>query len=746
MRTLLPFLAFALLGCFRSSSIDGDAGSGSDAGLESDAGVGDAGSDAGVACDDSDPCTRDVVVDGRCAHEPVSGVRCDDGDACTVDDVCEVGVCAGVAAAGELLSVLEPRYRGPGRAVGDDRYLFLTPGDPSTLRLVRVVGGRFTSLHELEVAERLGDVEWLADDLVSLRANDGARLASLDGDRIRLRGSLPVSARLGEVALAGDRAWACVALDWLSAVLVEFDVSDLDAPVELGEVGTSCVSVVADDPADGAFVARQLGNVQRLTPRPGTTSTLTDLGFEAEALHVGHGYLSATSLDAVRLVRASDGVLVGEVASGDGYLMRSARMTSLGLETWVDAYRDGFVLELVVHDVRPGATPPIVERSRERVADANGALGATRWGSHEQGYRHGDRLFVLDDAAPHAREIVDPERSWPGGLRVEGTEVVLRGNRTTARIDVSDPRAPRVIGGGLHGGAEDVVALDLEDSALHPDRWRGGILDAVEGLPILASPPADLVVRRFDAADRAVDAARHDLGLGGDSTRHDRLHLRGEHLYRTSWARGAARGAVVERWLAADLAGGETPEPWRLEIAPLEGSFSAWAKLHDEDAIAFATELGAESVVYLQPLGGGEPLGTTLALRVNDVAVSEGRVLVMAAEPREDSQTEELHVVVLERRGDALVEVARRVWDVARGAVTQRQILSFDGDVSYLHVASYEEVGSELLAIRVDELHGAVGRWALPLLGVVEGFEETSFGPVLSRGDMLVVAAPWCGE
>ena len=50
-------------------------------------------------CDDSNPCTDDLCVDGRCENTPgVGGTACDDGLFCTTDDVCDgAGACSGGA-------------------------------------------------------------------------------------------------------------------------------------------------------------------------------------------------------------------------------------------------------------------------------------------------------------------------------------------------------------------------------------------------------------------------------------------------------------------------------------------------------------------------------------------------------------------------------------------------------------------------------------------------------------------------
>ncbi len=47
-------------------------------------------------CDDGNPCTDDVCVDGGCLF-PNNTTACDDGDACTENDACSDAVCAGMA-------------------------------------------------------------------------------------------------------------------------------------------------------------------------------------------------------------------------------------------------------------------------------------------------------------------------------------------------------------------------------------------------------------------------------------------------------------------------------------------------------------------------------------------------------------------------------------------------------------------------------------------------------------------------
>jgi hypothetical protein len=45
-------------------------------------------------CDDGDPCTDDLCVNGRCRHE-ANTAACDDGEPCTVGDRCQAGLCQG---------------------------------------------------------------------------------------------------------------------------------------------------------------------------------------------------------------------------------------------------------------------------------------------------------------------------------------------------------------------------------------------------------------------------------------------------------------------------------------------------------------------------------------------------------------------------------------------------------------------------------------------------------------------------
>ena len=47
-------------------------------------------------CDDGNPCTDSVCVNGECIHQPLVGVSCDDGNACSAGDVClATGGCLG---------------------------------------------------------------------------------------------------------------------------------------------------------------------------------------------------------------------------------------------------------------------------------------------------------------------------------------------------------------------------------------------------------------------------------------------------------------------------------------------------------------------------------------------------------------------------------------------------------------------------------------------------------------------------
>jgi hypothetical protein len=53
-------------------------------------------------CEDGNPCTSDACAKatGVCSHQMLAGLGCDDGSKCTVGDLCQKGVCTGVAQLG----------------------------------------------------------------------------------------------------------------------------------------------------------------------------------------------------------------------------------------------------------------------------------------------------------------------------------------------------------------------------------------------------------------------------------------------------------------------------------------------------------------------------------------------------------------------------------------------------------------------------------------------------------------------
>ena len=54
------------------------------------------------ACDDGKPCTKDLCLDGGCAHKPAVNAPCSDGKPCTGEDRCDAkGVCSGKVQCGD---------------------------------------------------------------------------------------------------------------------------------------------------------------------------------------------------------------------------------------------------------------------------------------------------------------------------------------------------------------------------------------------------------------------------------------------------------------------------------------------------------------------------------------------------------------------------------------------------------------------------------------------------------------------
>ena len=143
-----------------------------DAGLEDviapDGSVPDGGA---PACDDGDPCTSDVAVDGACVHTVApDGTPCNDGLRCTGDDRCTAGVCRGseltphVQARGHFIGFgAAPNedghpLNGLGEFVSDERMLFLDSIGPtsSALSLVQITPTGLTRLDTKEIDVSFG--------------------------------------------------------------------------------------------------------------------------------------------------------------------------------------------------------------------------------------------------------------------------------------------------------------------------------------------------------------------------------------------------------------------------------------------------------------------------------------------------------------------------------------------------------------------------------------------------------------
>lgn len=755
------FVSCLLVGCSESGAVG--------LGPPNPSGAPDAGDptpDGGSApsCDDGDPCSDDRWVAGACVHEPVAeGSACDDGDPCTHADVCREGICRGAAGAEgppRVLSIARPRFRSAGRAVGRDRFLFATREGPGAGRtfvvLTRADADGFDVLDEQELSEPPRDFISLAPDLAAVLTPSGAQLVDLSGDRLVLRGRVTTGAPPTSGAFGGGRFFLCVASDWLSSDLFEFDATDLDAPRALGTNpdAAGCLTVTAASLDRGAYATTFPSRLVRLTPRPSGISTVEVLSASAEAVHSHAGFLTlATGGAGVRLVRERDLAEVGAVRAA---WVRSARHTSRGLEIYV---QETDTLELVVYEVDVGGSPSLRSISRETVSVGTSITGqAGGWGSHNDGLRIFERnqVFVLDDAPPFLREIQDPDSSWPGSLYVQGTDVFLRDAHRAVRIDASDPAAPRSIAGGLHGGSRSAVALEFDGAravGLFGDQFRRGVLgvvDDVDTFRVESFPEAPLVARRMGLGQRAVDFATHDLGFSEVVGRRDRLSLVGESVYRLQRPREGARQARLDRWWATDFLAAPRPPPVETRIirSPSGDRLDVFARRHDDAALAFSTrpEDGG-SAIYWSPLAGpSDPIGPfKVPWEVVDLASHGDRVFALGVD-RVANVDRVVFLLSLERSGDELRALGARSWAPSQTIVGGRRILGFDGQFVYLNFldGSPERAGNALIGLRVTDLEGALADYPLPDAPVADAFEVAPWGLVLAADETLVIAEPWC--
>lgn len=747
-RSLPAFVAVAavttsMCGCFAShlgrSSGDEDAAVEPLADASIDLGV----DGAHVDCDDGDPCTVERIVGGRCQVEPApDGTTCDDGDSCTGADRCEAGVCTGDAAEGEIVSTLTPRFQNGGTGVGAERFVFFrNTGDTSELFLVRAMAERFEVLDELALSEAVSSVESLGDDIAVYTTPTGGGLLELGSNRLQPRGTYHVGGRTREVAITRDRLWVCVAPDWLTTVLHEYALEDLDAPRRIASGEThGCGSVVASTDGTHAYLADAASRVHRLRSRDTGPATVEPLGVDAEALHVGRGHLVTATQREVALRREADGSVIGRVQGTFG----SARYTGRGLEIYGATDAHPGETGLSVHTVEGGT---LVERSWEAI-EPDPPRGVARWVSHDDALRSSGRLFVLESTAPHLREVTDPGVGWPGQAIVEGRSILLRDEGRTVRVDASDPTAPEVVSGGPLVGRH---VLGLERG---PDGRTSLHAAAVALDSLLLSNPVwtpswvELAARVVEPDREVRELASFTIPL--DARRRERLSLAGDHLYQATMARAGDAPLRVRRWPVEDLLEG------RMEAGfdrtwPDVTDVSMLARIHGDDALAVGHrqhgDSEADSRITWLSLTSDELATFELpGWGVLDLAVEGERVLVMAARFMGTSSSQDSLVLSLRRDGDRLVEVGRVEWSWGHSALP-RQVLAFDGRVAYLQFGnglSETFDGNTIVALRFEDVAGPRAHYRLPAPGLLQSFLETDIGLVLSRSDVLHLARPWC--
>jgi len=743
-------------GCARSVTVGGGANDAGAPAAPRDAAPARDGGAPPLPCDDGDPCTVGRAGPRGCVFEPApDGTACDDGDPCTYGDRCEAGTCRATADAPRVLAIHRPALRGSGTSVGGGRFLYASPRDGGAeLLLVRVAASGFDEVARATVPEAVRSIESLGPDLVALHFAAGGQLVRLDGDALSLLGRFEVAGRTLEVALAGDRLFVCVALDWLSTELVELDAAELGDLRRVGVPTTSCRSVVAGSTGAHAFVTDPREGLRRLTPRPRAVAAVEDFGPPGDALHAAGGILTSTTARQVRLLRESDGAPLASRVLAPARI-RSARTTARGVEVFVQG---ADTLDLVVHD-RVG--DGLVERARESLGAVGAVSGAAAtWVSSDEGFRLGEagRVFFLNASPPYLREVVDPDLAWPAGLRVEGDRVLLRDATRAVALDASDPRRLVSTASGLHGGASDRVTLERTDEGalLVADAARRVRPQLVEDeRPPIGPwlPGATVALRSFGPGQTATDRTVVDLGFSSRPGQRDTLYVGGPFLYHLSRPFEAPAALRLTRHRLEDLGASPSPTPDATRTLTLSAgeTLVAWAYRHDEGSTAFAAARpdGAHVVRVLPLSFEAAPVGAfALDFEAVDLAVRGGRVVVLGVEV-DAGAAERVHVVGLERRGGDLHAVGRRSWPTPRPAFPEgRQILAFDGERIHLEVGEGVEGAEEgaVLALAFDRLDGTIGTYPIGLGQLAGGFAIAPFGLVLSYRDAVVVAEPWCPD
>jgi hypothetical protein len=693
-------------------------------------------------CDDGDPCTEGVAVDGECHFEPVpDGTPCDDGLFCTLGDHCRAGRCEPgprSEATLEALGDLQGHY-GAIAAVGPNRFVTYS---------ARLRAGHLSLLERTE--EGLSTVaSWSGP--MSIFTSEDARIVPFGGSNLVgvYNGSFVPSSmvifsigdnsieRISSVEVVlpgaghGRRLWHCRGTS--TSGLDLYDIDDPDEPALSLDVSGGCGHVAVSHDGSRVYATSQ-GAVLVVDAGP------VDHGEEPVILGAvdrpvgavpsfSSGHLLLRGSDDVRVFREVAGdppveeialLPVAGVRSatllGERLLVEGNREASGGTESFVALYDalgagapvllDEVVLQRVPHS---GASPTWLHSA----TDGQTLLTPV-----------GARMFDIGDDA--LTEVPAPTLQPLKWLSLaDGGGVHVHAPFGAVAVDVSDPEAPAFRGGGSFDTRE-WARLALADARVHPVLVRARLSSVVDFMAsdrILYDVSPDPGLRTVPRWSLGDDASRSDEGsFALPLSNRSSLVLAGDTL-----VLGPATSDGEARWRGYDLptlrrAGASEPSP----IFDIRLSIDATPHFDVDPHAQVMVISGAEE----GPDGEEEAYLVWL-----DLSTSPPEVI--------DEDPVPSRPIYLRVSGDRVV--ARSVFDTVfyergRGEVARvtndglraPNILAFDGEVAYYTVRAHSPaVTHELRAARfgVDEPPAVLPLDALPSsmvpteTGLVMGFE-----------------------
>jgi hypothetical protein len=559
-------------------------------GAAADAGVDGGDAQAPLWCDDHNSCTDDRAEGDACRFDPAEDGRpCDDGDFCTLGDGCRAGQCvAGVRSSGPLerLGTLESLAGGTIGAIGD-RFVSVT--GKSWAAHVRLAEQRGTNLEV--VASWDGRLEFVFGSDVLVQALGGGLMA-LGGRQDRSlaifslsapsapppasivkRADMTLSGQLVSLAGHGSRIWACTR-DIFRYAVVLVDVSDPDAPLEVGGIGmpADCGSIDTSDDGTRVYVNTRDG-VRFLDASPldsGGNPTLADVFAPTAGVSTGAGYLVLRERSRVRIVRQSDHAEVVSIPVS-GVLAASLVGERLLLEGWRTTSSGGMEAFAAMYDAL-GATPGarLDEVILQRVSFQGDVGSSFRNAVIAKGAAvitgTGQRMFDLtagrfDEVRVPALTPLNQLLRTVGGVRAVGYS-------SSAVVDLGAPRNPGYTGGGSFGIPLKFDAT-LEESAPGPRLFFGYRAEVPSRTGVGRSwEPNPLPVERWklDADGRPRVTGSFLLPNSGEG----QLLIADGGLYRMRFPAAPSFGVTLQGWPITALGrAGELARPaFELQLVP----------------------------------------------------------------------------------------------------------------------------------------------------------------------------------